>query len=421
MLSGYLYLVTSLYLKVSLFSEKVRNMSYITNKWRAAALVTGILFIAVNLRVPFTSIAPVLTLIQEHFQLSITSVGWLNSLPLFAFAVFSPVSAIIARKFGLERTLFGALIVISAGILLRSAGSMWALYIGTMLIGTGIALGNVLLPGLIKRDFAGNVASLTGAYSITMGAAGAVGSTIIIPLSQQWGWDSALALLVIAPVLALVCWFPQLSNHQKNKLSGPNQNTSVSVWTSPLAWQVTLFMGLNAMPFYVAVGWLPAILTDNGISPEKAGAVHGMLQFTTAIPGLMLAATLRRLKDQKMAAVVVSLLSGISLTGILYAPGLSMLWAAILGFGCGASMMLGLTFVGLRTTNAGDAAALSGMAQCVGYLMAAMGPLLLGKVHDWYGGWTVPLLITAVITVAGALTGLAAGRNVYLQPAKSAG
>ena len=396
-------------------------MSDTKNKWPSVALVTGILFIAINLRVPFTATAPVLQLIRDHFQLSITSVGWLNSLPLFAFALFSPVSATIARKFGLERTLFGALMVISGGILLRSAGSVWALYVGTMLIGTGIALGNVLLPGLIKRNFAGNVASMTGAYSITMGAAGAVGSAIIIPLAQQWGWNFALSLLVIVPVLALVLWFPQLSNHHQHKLSGPNQTTTVSVWTSPLAWQVTLFMGLNAMPFYVAVGWLPAILTDSGISPEKAGAVHGMLQFTTAIPGLMLAATLRRLKDQKMAAVVVSLLSGISLTGILYAPGLSMLWSAILGFGCGASMMLGLTFIGLRTKNAADAAALSGMAQCIGYLMAAMGPLLLGKVHDWSGGWTVPLLLTAAITVAGACTGLAAGRNVYLESATSVG
>ena len=392
-------------------------MSYITSRWRTAALVAGILFIAVNLRVPFTSVAPVLKLIQDHFQLTTTSVGWLNALPLFAFAAFSPVSAMIARKAGLERTLFGALIVISAGILLRSAGSVWTLYAGTILIGTGIALGNVLLPGLIKRDFAGNVASMTGAYSITMGAAGAVGSAVMIPLSRLWGWDTALVLLVTAPALALLLWLPQLSNHHRHMRSGPDKSPAVCVWTSPLAWQVTLFMGLNAMLFYVAVGWLPAILTDNGISPEKAGAVHGMLQFTTAIPGLMLAATLRRLKDQKMAAVVVSLLSGISLTGILCAPGLSMLWAAILGFGCGASMMLGLTFIGLRTTNSGDAAALSGMAQCVGYLMAAMGPLLLGKIHDWSGGWTVPLLMTAAITVAGACTGLAAGRNVCLEPA----
>lgn len=175
------------------------------------------------------------------------------------------------------------------------------------------------------------------------------------------------------------------------------------------------------MPFYMAVGWLPSIMADSGISPAAAGGIHGMMQFTTAIPGLLLAATLRRLKDQKMAAVVVSLLSAFSLMGILFAPHMAMIWAAILGFGCGASMMLGLTFIGLRTRNAADASALSGMAQCVGYLMAALGPLLLGKVHDLSGGWTVPLLLTALAAVMGAAIGIAAGRNAYLEPAIAAG
>ncbi|MCS6068847.1 hypothetical protein LNO81_30850 [Klebsiella variicola subsp. variicola] len=179
-------------------------------------------------------------------------------------------------------------------------------------------------------------------------------------------------------------------------------------------------MGLNAMPFMLQWAGFQPFLRIMGFHLKKPELYTGILQFTTAIPGLMLAATLRRLEGPENGGCCCQLLSGISLIGILYAPGLSMLWAALLGFGCGASMMLGLTFVGLRTTNAGDAAALSGMAQCVGYLMAAMGPLLLGKVHDWYGGWTVPLLMTAVITVAGALTGLAAGRDVYLQPATSA-
>ena len=137
------------------------------------------------------------------------------------------------------------------------------------------------------------------------------------------------------------------------------------------------------------------------------------------IPGLILAATLRRLKDQKLAAATVSLLTASSLIGLIYAPDYAMLWAAVLGFGYGASMMLGLTFIGLRTKNAGDTAALSGMAQCVGYLMAAAGPLLLGQLHDWTGGWTGPLLITAAISVAGAFTGMLAGRNVQLESAES--
>ncbi|MFL9672958.1 MFS transporter [Pseudomonas marginalis] len=393
-------------------------MSVTKNKWQTIALVAGILLIALNLRVPFTSIAPVLPLIQKDYGLSASALGLLTSLPLLAFAAFSPLSASVARRFGIERTLFGALLVLSSGILLRSAGSAWALYSGTVLIGTGIALGNVLLPGLIKRDFSTRMASMTGAYSITMGAGGAVGSAVIIPLTQSWGWPIALSLLIAAPLLALVVWLPQLKKHEHVSLSGPKQVATVAVWRSPLAWQVTLFMGLNAMPFYVAVGWLPTILMDHGISPDKAGAVHGTLQLSTAIPGLVLAATLRRLNDQRLAAATVSLLTTSSLIGLLYAPGYAMLWAAFMGFGSGASMMLGLTFIGLRTKHSGDTAALSGMAQCVGYLMAAAGPLVLGQLHDWTGGWAAPLLITAAISIAGAFTGMLAGRNVQLEPAR---
>jgi len=228
-------------------------------------------------------------------------------------------------------------------------------------------------------------------------------------------------MLVIAPLLALLLWLPQLKMTHQLPGEGEKKAATVAVWCSPLAWQVTLFMGLNAMPFYVAVGWLPAILTDSGLSSAQAGEVHGILQLTTAIPGLILAATLRRLNDQKLATAGVSLLTAVSFIGILYLPNLAMLWAALLGFGSGASMMLGLTFIGLRTKNAGDAAALSGMAQSVGYLMAAMGPLLLGKVQELSGGWTGPLLMTAAIAVAGACTGMAAGRNAHLEPVQQLG
>lgn len=392
-------------------------MSDTRTTWHTIALVAGILLIAVNLRAPFTGIAPVLPLIQNDFGLSASAVGLLTSLPLLAFAAFSPLSASIAHRLGIERTLFGALVVIASGILLRSAGSTWSLYTGTVLIGTGIALANVLLPSLIKRDLATNGAAMTGAYSITMGAGGAVGSAVIIPLSQAWGWPTALSLLAAAPFLAMLVWLPQLKKHEQVKQSGPKRPAATAVWRAPLAWQVSLFMGLNAMPFYVAVGWLPTILIDHGVSAAHAGTIHGTLQLTTAIPGLILAATLRRLKDQRLAAFTVSLLTALALIGLICAPSYAILWAAILGFGSGSSMMLGLTFIVLRTKNSGDTAALSGMAQCVGYLMAAAGPLLLGQLHDWTGSWTVPLLITSLIAVAGAFIGMMAGRNVQLEPA----
>ena len=171
------------------------------NKWQTIALVSGVLLIAANLRVPFTSIAPIMPMIQGDFGLSSSELGLLTSLPLLAFTVFSPISASIAHRFGLERTLFGALTIVSLGILLRSLGNEWVLYSGTIFIGIGIALGNVLLPSLIKRDFSGNVASMTGAYSITMGAAGAIGSALVIPIAHVWGWNTSLNVLLVVPLL----------------------------------------------------------------------------------------------------------------------------------------------------------------------------------------------------------------------------
>ncbi|WP_332877213.1 MFS transporter [Massilia sp. S19_KUP03_FR1] len=389
----------------------------ITNKknWAAVALVAGILLIAVNLRLPFTSVAPVASWIQSDFALSTSAIGLLTSLPLFAFAAFSPLSASIARIFGLERTLFGALLLITAGSLIRSSGQVWTLYAGTVLIGVGIALGNVLLPSLIKRDFSANVASMTAAYSIAMGLAGAIGSAVVIHLTLNWGWQVSLAMFVLVPAVALLAWMPQLKKHGTSIQAGASQSTGVQVWRNPLAWQVSLFMGFNAMPFYIAIGWLPTILMNQGISAAQAGSMHGVLQLATAVPGLILAAVIRRMKDQTIAAVVVSLMSAVSFVGLIYAPSFALLWSIALGFGCGASMMLCLAFIGLRTTNAKDAAALSGMAQCVGYLMAAAGPMILGAFRDWLGGWTMPLLIASGIAVLGALMGMLAGRNVHLE------
>lgn len=396
--------------------ETIVNSPVNTHKPSAAALAAAILLLAMSLRAPFTSLAPVLSWIQSDFLLTTASAGALTSLPILAFAVFSPFSASIAQRFGIERTLFGALVAILFGIAIRSAGSYWMLYAGTILIGVGGALGNVLLPSLIKRDFSGNVASMTGAYAITMGIAGAIGSILIIPLTEVWGWQVALLMLSLLPILALAVWVPHLNNHTDVPDYSNHQPSNVVIWRSPLAWQVTLFMGFNAMLFYIAVGWLPKILMDKGLSATEAGSMHGVLQLATAIPGLILAAVLRRMRDHRPAAVTVSLLSAVSLVGLICAPHFSLVWSAVLGFGCGASMMLGLTFVGLRTNTAAEAAALSGMSQSVGYLLGALGPLLLGALRDSFGSWSIPLLVATAIAILAAWMGMLAGRNVHLKP-----
>lgn len=374
-------------------------------------LIVGILFIAATLRVTFTGIAPLLDAIRAEYQLTTAQTGLLTTLPLLAFGLVSPLAAGVARRFGIERSLLLAMVIICLGIGLRSLPSAAWLYIGTALIGCGIALGNVLLPGLIKRDFSGHVARMTGAYSITMGAAAAAGSAMVVPLALAgFGWRGALLLLMVFPLLALLLWLPQARRQATTPMTGSGAAHNQGIWRSALAWQVTLFLGINSLVYYVIVGWLPAILQSMGYSEAQAGSLHGLLQLATAAPGLAIPLVLHRLKDQRGIAVLVALMCVVSTLGLWLLPGQAVIWTLIFGFGSGATMILGLTFIGLRASSAHQAAALSGMAQTIGYLLAACGPPLIGKIHDAYGDWHIPLIIVALIAVVMALFGALAGR-----------
>nr|WP_221914527.1 CynX/NimT family MFS transporter [Klebsiella aerogenes] len=374
-------------------------------------LIVGILFIAATLRVTFTGIAPLLDAIRAEYQLTTAQTGLLTTLPLLAFGLVSPLAAGVARRFGIERSLLLAMVIICLGIGLRSLPSAAWLYIGTALIGCGIALGNVLLPGLIKRDFSGHVARMTGAYSITMGAAAAAGSAMVVPLALAgFGWRGALLLLMVFPLLALLLWLPQARRQATTPMTGSGAAHNRGIWRSALAWQVTLFLGINSLVYYVIIGWLPAILQSMGYSEAQAGSLHGLLQLATAAPGLAIPLVLHRLKDQRGIAVLVALMCVVSTLGLWLLPGQAVIWTLIFGFGSGATMILGLTFIGLRASSAHQAAALSGMAQTIGYLLAACGPPLIGKIHDAYGDWHIPLIIVALIAVVMALFGALAGR-----------
>lgn len=375
-------------------------------------LIAGILMIATTLRVTFTGAAPLLEAIRADYGLTTAQTGLLTTLPLLAFALVSPLAAPIARRYGMERSLFAAMLLICLGIAVRSLPSPCFLYSGTAIIGCGIALGNVLLPGLIKRDFSQHVAKLTGAYSLTMGAAAALGSALVVPLALHgFGWRGALFMLMTFPLLAFLIWLPQWHNTAQASLSTSRALHTRGIWRSALAWQVTLFLGINSLIYYVIIGWLPAILISQGYSESQAGSVHGLLQLATAAPGLLIPLILHRFNDQRSIAAGVSLMCAIGTAGIWLMPGQAVLWTLLYGFGSGATMILGLTFIGLRASSAHQAAALSGMAQSVGYLLAACGPPLMGKIHDARGDWHIPLMMVAVLSLVMAVFGLCAGRN----------
>ncbi|EFT3589983.1 CynX/NimT family MFS transporter [Salmonella enterica] len=379
---------------------------------QGALLIAGILMIATTLRVTFTGAAPLLETIRSDYGLSTAQTGLLTTLPLLAFALVSPLAAGIARRFGMERSLFAAMLLICAGIALRSLPSAALLFAGTAIIGCGIALGNVLLPGLIKHDFSQHVARLTGAYSLTMGAAAALGSALVVPLALHgFGWRGALLMLMLFPLLAFLIWLPQWRTTRSANLSSSRALHERGIWRSPLAWQVTLFLGLNSLIYYVIIGWLPTILISHGYSEAQAGSLHGLLQLATAAPGLAIPLILHRFNDQLWIAALVSLLCAVGAAGLWFVPGQAVIWTLLFGFGSGATMILGLTFIGLRTSSAHQAAALSGMAQSVGYLLAACGPPVMGKLHDASGSWYLPLSGVTVLAIIMAIFGLYAGRD----------
>lgn len=388
------------------------SSSALRNIW----IVLGILLIAANLRGPMTAVAPLLDDIQRHFNLSAAGAGMMTSLPLLILALVSPLCAPLAFRLGLERVLFIGLVAIVGGVALRSGGALLALFSGTALIGVGIAIGNVLLPALVKRDFPEKLALLTSGYALTMGVAAALMSAIAIPLADGagLGWQLALCSAGVLAVAALLVWLPRLRDSRTAAADTPAPTAKKPLWRYPLAWQVTLFMGLNSFVYYTFISWLPGILQASGYPAAEAGRLHGLMQLASACPGIILMALLHRMNDQRLLVLLACLTEMAGILGLLFYPQQALVWSLVFGFGNGATFILALSFIGLRSSNAVQAASLSGLAQCVGYLLAAFGPSLMGWVYDRGGSWDGPLIICSTLVVAITVFGLLAGRALQI-------
>ena len=383
---------------------------------RGASFLIALLLIAANLRPSLTGVGPLLETIQDDLSLSATAAGLLSSLPLLAFAGFAPL-ATLARQHGAERILLAALLALIAGTLLRSEGSIAALFGGTVLLATGLAVTNVLLPMLIKQHYPERVPTITTAYATTMGAIAALGSGLAVPLARvlPGGWRSSLASWALLAAIAVVFWLPHLrSPSGATPGSAAASSTPHPPWRTRIAWQVTCFMGLQSTLFYIAISWYPAILRDNGFSPSSAGWLLTLFQVAALLAGLPIPMLIRRFMDQRGLALAASLLVGFGTLGVLLAPRAAALWMIVLGMGAGPGLILALSFMGLRARNPMTAAALSLMAQSIGYLLAAFGPIAFGFVHDRVGGWSAALLGACALTVLQGLCGLGAGRDAKI-------
>jgi len=371
--------------------------------------------VAFNLRPVFSSASTLLPEIRETLGLSGLGASILTTLPVICLGLFSPLAPRLSRWIGTERTLLGAVLLLACGTALRGLPSIPLLLLGTAVAGACIAVGNVLLPGLVKRDFPDRPALMTGWYTMALcaGAAGAAGLTLPLKHSLGLSLGGALAIWALPALLAGLLWLPQILSRgsQAGQLRPPVQ----SLWRSRLAWHITLFMGLQSALAYCVFGWLVPILRERGLDGVTAGAVVSMSVMMQAGACLLAPHLAVRGRDQRAINVGLSVLAVVALLGLLFAPLWSVwFWAALQGVGQGGLIAVALTVIVLRARDSHVAAQLSGMAQCVGYLLAAAGPLLVGLIHGWTGGFAWSAVLFVLLGAGAAVNGWFAGRALHV-------
>jgi CP family cyanate transporter-like MFS transporter len=377
--------------------------------WSLALIV----LVALNLRPAITSVGPLLTDIRAGVGLSGAAAGALTTVPVLCFGAFGLFTPAMRHPFRGEPLLVASMALLTAGLLVRTVPWPVTLFGGTVLAGLAISVANVTIPAVIKRDHAHQITFVTALYStaLTVGAAIASGAAVPIKDAAGGSWRVPLGLLAVPALLAGLAWVPRA---RRGTARPPDtaRDTPPPLWRDRLAWQVTAFMGLQSLLAYVVFGWLPSICQDRGLSEAHAGLVLAVSSLVQAAGALTVPVIDRRLRDQRPLAVAVGLVTLAGFAGIAWAPvGLIWLSAVVLGLGQGAGFALALSFIGLRTQNARVAARLSGMAQGVGYLIAAIGPFAFGLLHDLTGGWDVPVGAAVAIAALEIAPGAAAARN----------
>ncbi|TYB76671.1 MFS transporter [Bizionia saleffrena] len=384
------------------------------NKASRTLLLLGILFVAVNLRPALSSIGPLIDMIRQDIGLSDTLLGLLTSLPLIAFGVVSTITPLFTKRFGIGNTLLGALILLTTGIIVRSLGSVFELYLGTILLGIAIAFGNVLIPALIKRNFPHKAGLVTSLYSgiMSLGAAFAAGLSIPLAKELNLGWRGSLAVWAVLAVMAVIIWIPNIKRIKRTPPRRSFKEAMKKLSGSLLVWKLALYMGLQSLTFYVILAWLPAILIDRGFEASYSGWMLSLSQATGIIGAIFIPIWAGSRKDQRLVITFLVGVEVIALIGLMI-PGVGMieLWTGLIGIAIGGTFGLALLLIVLRSKDAETAAELSGFVQSIGYFIAAAGPFIVGVIYDLTKEWNYALILLIVLAFFKLLMGVAAGKN----------
>ncbi|WP_030618886.1 CynX/NimT family MFS transporter [Streptomyces achromogenes] len=411
---------------------------------RSAAIWTlaGLVLLTLNLRAAITGVPPLLGELQDTFGLTGVEVSVLTTLPELCLGVFSALAPLLARRIGTEAAITVALVVITAGLLLRVVPAETALFAGTVLAAAGMATGNVLVPAVIKRGFPHRVGTLTGLSMMLLSVGGAAGAGLAVPLDHLGGWRPALAAWAVPALVAALVWGPLALRARTRRPERPAADTSPSapagpprapadtaaetaaraaagqgsLLRSPLAWAVMVFMGMTSLMFYTLTAWLPEIMHDHGFTPATAGMMNSVI-IVIGIPlGFVVPVVAARMRDQRPLVLGVVALMVVGLGGLLLAPRAGWVWIAVFGVATGSAFPIALTLLNLRSPDAAVTARLSGMAQSGGYLLAATGPLTFGVLRSATGGWEASIWLLLLLVVPELVCGLLAARPGFVRP-----
>lgn len=397
-------------------NETGKNASY-------ALLIINILVVILisgNLRSPIISVAPVLGDIKAAMKLDSFQVSLLTSIPLFMFATCSVLVSRFSHQFSISRFLLYSLIILSFGLFLRITGSVWMLFLGSVFIGLGICIGNVVTPGYIKNNFPKQIGLMTGIFAVAMNLTAALASGFSVKIGEWtgFGWRGSLGIWLVIAGLGLFVLVLELIFNKKNpdQAKSSLSSSDFNMFRSAQAWNISIFMGLQSLFYYCMVAWLPSFLTDYHMQGDSTGWVLFMIQITMIPVTFCSPIIAHKMKDQRILIVLICVLM---MASTMMFAGLKSQWiyvnAVIIGISNGLSFSLSILFFSTRTKNSANAVKISGMAQSVGYLIAAFGPPVFGKLHDWDPSWKSSFYFLSIAVALMFYFGMKAARNRYVE------
>ncbi|MGN4240288.1 CynX/NimT family MFS transporter [Staphylococcus equorum] len=392
----------------------------INERW---GVIIAIVFIASTLRAPLTSVGPVIEEIKQVMEIDNSVAGILTTIPLIIFAIISPLVSKVTSRLTMSRTIFYSTILLIVALFLRIAGDFNLFIIGTLLLGIAIAFGNVVLPSYVKWYFPMQIGLATGIYSGTMNFTAGLGGGLSFPLSEisPIGFRLSLSFWIIFGVIALLLWIPKARTGAKLEQATVDQSKlktskKVNIVKSKLAWMVALTMGFQSMVFYTMVAWVPSILIDRGLEPTTAGCLLMLNQFSQVPMTFIFPIVASKLKDQRILVVIITILFLIGFS-LFFTQSLVLLIIGIViaGLAMGACFSLCMTFFSIRANTSEGSISLSGFGQSVGYLIAAIGPFLIGYLYDATGSWNSGVVALIIMSILIFIFGYPAAKNKVVE------